>query len=34
MNFHISVNVIPSFEYLPFLLSINEASNQVVLYSD
>lgn len=33
-NFHISMNIIPSFPYLPFLLSINEATNQIVLYSD
>ena len=30
MNFHIPVNVLPSFEYLPFLLPIGEATNCVM----
>lgn len=33
-NFCISVNIISSFSYLPFLLCIDEATNQIVLSSD
>ena len=32
MNFHIPVNVLPSFEYLPFLLPIGEATNCVMFW--